>query len=245
MRSGITDWHLFGTVLFDPSGAASSVGRRPAFPGVALAAFISLLVLGAATIPRQLAVLQRALGATGNASQDLHYGMMGEGLTRLILVDRLVPSPTLVLSAVVLVLLAEPLLGLARDRRAALWTVAVLGLAPLVAQGIGELVLAYSTTLSARPTPGDAISIGNRFDTGFLLLWSGNSPPPEWLVILDARFNLITLWCVALWAVGLQTLDGAELRGWHVAVPMASLVVGGVITWILAPVVFAAILGRP
>jgi len=215
------------------------------FPHVLMAAAVTLWVIGFATLPRHLAMLNRALGATGDAAQDLHYRAMVPGLTRLIVADRLMPSPAIIVAAVLMVLLAEPLLALARDRRAVLWALAALGLAPLVVQSLGEVVLAYLQKYEGRPTPGEALSLTSGFKTGPMLLWGGGSPPPRWLVVLDARVNLIALWCASLWALALRTVDGGKLRVWHIGVPVASLALSGVVTWVLGPLVVAAILGQP
>ncbi len=238
-------WRLFAGMLIDPCGTARLVARRARFAPVVLAAIAAFWTLGIMTLPRQLALLDRALGATGSAAQDLHYRTMASGLTRLLIADRFLPSTTLLLGAVMLVLLAEPLLALANDRRAALWTLAVLGLAPLLLQGVGDVVLAYLKTIGLRPTPGEALSLASGFKTGPMLLWVSDSSPPHWLVVLDARVNLVTLWCTSLWAVALRTLDGGGLRGWHVGVPLASLAASGVLSWLLGPLVITAILGRP
>ncbi len=245
MRIGYRGMRLLGGALVDPVGTARTVSRRANFEGALLAAGGCLVALGLATLPRQLAVLERALSATGNSSQDLHYELLENGLIRMIVADRLIPSPTILLAAVGVAILAEPLLALARDRRAALWTVAVIGLAPLLVQGLGDIALTYLTSFDSRPSPGDAISIANRFRTGPMLLWRGESSAPPWLVVVNARANLVSLWCVVIWAIGLCVMDGGRLRGWHLAVPLSSVAVGGVVTWILGPLVFSAILGRP
>lgn len=245
IRAVVLHWRLFIKALIDPAGAAKAAGESANFLVASLALLGTMMALGAATLPRQLMVLGRALGVTGNASQDLHYRLMESGLTRLIVIERLVPSPILILAAVGVVVLADPLLALARDQRPKLRTLVVIGLAPLLVQAVGELVVAYTSSLAARPTPGDAIAMANSFDTGPLLFWRRGGTAPQWLVILDARLNLISIWCVALWVAGLRLLDGGTTRAWHLAVPVVSLCLSGVATWVLGPVVFAALLGRP
>jgi hypothetical protein len=57
---------------------------------------------------------------------------------------------------------------------------------------------------------------------------------------------LIVVWSVALWALGLRTLDGGKrLAAWHVLLPLACVVAAGIATWVLGPIVVAALLGRP
>jgi hypothetical protein len=235
----------FVTILVDPLGTVESMVRRPNFAGILLTATALLVVFGAATLPRQLSVLHLALASTGVSEVDVHYAAMQDGLTRLIIAERLVPSPTLVLAATLLVLLAEPILAASRDCRETLLTLAVLGLAPLLVQQVGELVMTYSTNVGPDPAPGLAIELANRFNTGPLLLWTSESRAPAWIEILDARVNLVSLWCVALWALGLRVLDGERFQVWHIGMPVVSLAVGGIVTWILGPMVLSAVLGRP
>jgi len=238
-------WSRFAAVLVDPCGSVESVVRRPDFAGTMFAAIALFLAFGAATLPRQLSVLHLALAPTGVSAVDGHYAAMQGGLTRLIIADRLVPSPTVLLAGIVLVLLAEPVLALARDRRATLLTLAVLGLAPLLVQQIGECIMTYTANIAPDPAPGRAIELANRFQTGPLLFWSSEARAPAWIEILSARVNLVSLWCVGLWALGLRVMDGKRFRVWHIGMPVVSLAVAGIVTWILGPMVLAAVLGRP
>jgi hypothetical protein len=159
--------------------------------------------------------------------------------------DRLVPSPTLVIAAVLLVALAEPMAALSRERRRVIWTVAVLGLMPIVVGQIGELAITWIAAVDNRPTPGQALNLPHRFETGPLLLWRGRTVAPAWLQVLDARVNLISLWCVVLWATGLRAIDHGGYRAWHVAAPVASLAVAGAVTWQCGPFVLSLVLGAP
>ncbi|KPJ86748.1 MAG: hypothetical protein AMS18_15260 [Gemmatimonas sp. SG8_17] len=238
-------WRRFGTILVDPIGTVESAVQRPYLAGTLLRAAVLLVAFGAATLPRQLSVLHLALAPTGVSAVDAHYAAMQDGLTRMIVADRLVPSPTLLLAATFVVLLSEPMLALARDRRETLLTLALLGLAPLLVQQVGELVITYIANVGSDPAPGLAIELANRFETGLLLLWTSEAPAPAWIEILDARVNLVSLWCVALWALGLKVLDGERFQMWHLGMPVVSLAVGGIVTWILGPLVLSAVLGRP
>ena len=96
------------------------------------------------------------------------------------------------------------------------------------------------TYLVAHPdtvTPGYAMTVPHRFATGPVLLWRGAAKAPEWLGVIDARLNLVTLGCAALWSVGLRQLDGRWWQVWHVLLPLACLLGAGVITWAVAPLV--------
>ncbi len=244
MRFGVEPVRRVVTVLVDPSGATRSAAADPNPWSIALTVFTIAIVLGALSLPRQLALLGEALAPQGQVALDLHHEAMRSGLTRVILADRLLLSPTLLLAAGLVVLVSEPILSLADDRRKGLWAIALLGLAPLLVQEVGELTLTYLAA-PTDPTPGEAVDLANRFVTGPLLFWRGETPAPPWLQILNSRLNLVTLWCVALWAMGLRALDGGRLQPWHVAVPLTSLGIAGVVTWIGTPLVTAALLGRP
>lgn len=235
---------LIAMVLVDPRRAVEEAMGRPRPLVVALGVLTITALLGAATLPRQLDLLFAALAPTGDLARDLHHAAMEAGLTRIIVVDRLVPPPTLLVAALVLGLAAEPVLSLAEDRRRAVWTVVLLGLAPLMVQRIGELAVAYLSAVGSPPRAGDAVGVAHRFTTGPLLFWWTDSPP-RWLVSVNQRFNLITMWGIVIWTVGLKELDGRRLASWHVALPAACLAVAALATWWLSPVVSALLLGTP
>jgi hypothetical protein len=244
MHIRVSPFKRLGGLLVDPAGTAKAA-HGSELGGLALTVFTAVAAVGACTLPRQLSVLDHALSATGQPALDMHYQAMRSGLTRVIIADRLVLSPTLLLAAFLLVLASEPILALARDRRKTLWVVALLGLAPLLVQQVGELILTYLASLGPNPSPGEAVNLPQRFVTGPLLLWKDEASPPAWLEAIDARFNLITLWCVAVWSLGLRTLDGGKLRPWHVGAPLMSLGIAGAATWVATPWVMSALLGRP
>jgi hypothetical protein len=206
---------------------------------MALAA--ALWAMGLATLPQQLGVLHRALAPTGEPLQDAHTALLRDGIVRVIVVDRLVPSPTLLVAGLLLVLAAEPVLMLARERRGALHAVVLMGLAPLIVQRLGELAIVYLGAPEAA-LAGDAVTAPHRFSTGPSLLWRHGVPAPGWLEVLNDRLNLLVLWCVALWALGMRMLDGGPLRPWHVALPAACVAGAGVITWALGPLALSAVL---
>lgn len=241
----MSGWRRLGSVLIDPVGTNGVATRDPRPWTMLVALVVGLSVLGAATLPRQLMLLNRTLGPTGDALLDAQNALLRSGLLRLMIADRIIPSPTLLIAALLLVLAAEPVLALARDARPAIWTIAILGLAPLFVQLIGELALTYLLPVGAHATPGDAVSAPHRFVTGPLVLWRRSEVAPAWLELLDPRVNLIALWCVAIWSLGLRQLDGGKLAAWHVALPLWCLAGAGVLTWILAPLALAALLGQP
>ena len=231
-------------VLVDPRGAVREAMGRPRPVVIALGALVLTALLGAATVPRQLDLLSASLAPIGDMARDLHHAAMRAGLTRIIVADRLMPPPTLLVAALVLGFAAEPVLSLAEDRRRAVWAVVLLGLAPLMVQRIGELAVAYVSAVSLPPRPGDAVGLASRFTTGPLLLWWTDSPPP-WLVSVNQRFNLMTLWGIVIWTVGLKELDGRRLASWHVVLPVTCLAVAALATWWLSPLVSGLLLGAP
>jgi hypothetical protein len=131
---------------------------------------------------------------------------------------------------------------LARQRQPAIWAVVLLGLAPLLVQRVGELAITYVAAI-ADPVAGDAVTAPHRFVTGPLLLWRGEGPAPGWLELLSRRVNLIVLWCLALWSLGMQQLDGGRWQLWHAALPAACLAAAGLLTWMLWPIVLPLVLG--
>jgi hypothetical protein len=246
MRRGLADLKALGAVLIDPVGATELAVHRSRPLQAALGLAVLLVGLGVATLPRQIALLDRSLAPVGDPMVDMPHAMMYDGLLRLIIADRIVASPALLLAALLLAYAAEPVLALARERRAAIWAVAILGLSPLVIDRIGELAVTYIVSVGAHPVPGDAIRAPHRFITGPLLAWWRDQPAPGWLELLDSRLNLIVAWSVALWAVGLRALDGERrFAAWHVLLPLACVAAGGVVTWVLGPLVLTALLGRP
>ena len=235
---------LLAMVLVDPRRAVQEAIGQPRPAAVVLGALVTIALLGAATLPRQLDLLFASLAPTGDLARDLHHAAMQAGLTRIIVAGRLMPPPTLLVAALVLGLTAEPVLSLAEDRRRAVWTVVLLGLAPLMVQRIGELAVMYLSAVGSPPRPGDAVSVAHRFTTGPLLLWWSDNPP-RWLVSVNQRFNLISLWSLVVWTVGLKELDGRPLASWHVALPAACLAVAAMATWWLSPMVAGVLLGTP
>lgn len=234
-----------GAALTSPGDAMRQVTTSPR--PVALGILLGLVVVaaGMATLPRQLALLNQALAPTGDPMRDMHLVRMQAGLLRVVVVDRLVPAPTFVLAAVLLVLAAEPVLAVAEERRRMLWALAIVGLAPLVVHRLGELAVTY---LSPVPDPlrlGDAIALPQRFATGPALLWWSDGSPPGWLLSVNTRLNLFSVWSVAIWSIGLRELDRGDPTAWHVALPAGCVLVAGLITYWLKPVVSALVLGAP
>ena len=239
IRRGGPAWQPLA-VLADPGGVLRRAVTAPHPAAIGAALFAALAALGLATLPRQVSLLGAALAPTGDLLLDRQQAQLEAGVLRLIVVDRLVPAPTLLVAGLLLACSAEPVLMLAREQRRAIWAAVLLGLAPLLVQRVGELAITYLTDQPGW-NAGDAVTLPHRFVTGPLLVWRSGHPP-LWLQRLDARSGLIVVWAVGLWAAGLKQLDGGRLQPWHVALPAACAAGAGVITWLLGPVALAAVL---
>ncbi|MFQ5702698.1 MAG: hypothetical protein ACE5HT_01595 [Gemmatimonadales bacterium] len=244
MSTLIRSCSQLGAALIDPTRAMRDAVERPRAVAIGVTIVTVGALLGVATLPRQMAVLGEALQSS-NPLVESHYQVLRAGLLRLIWADRLVTSPGLVIAAAFVVLLAEPMLSLAVERKRVLASVAVLGLTPMLVQQVGELAVAYLTSLGAHPTPGDALNLPHGFSTGIKLFWGGLAPPPQWVELLDDRLNLVTLWSVFLWSTGLGALEGNGVRPVHVGIPLAAMVCAGTLTWIAGPTALALVLGGP
>ena len=237
-------WRLLVAAMADPATGVREVRARPTPVRTLLGMVLVIVAVGAATLPRQLAVLARALAPSGDPSRDAHHRALAAGLTRVVLFDRLVPPPTVLVAGFFVLVLAEPVLALARDRRQEVRAALLLGLTPLVAQRLGELAVTYLIATPGRPSPGLAVSLPQQFLTGPAVFWLTDEAP-AWIQAFSARVNLVTLWSVGVWAVALRELDGRRLSPWHVALPVACLGGGALVTWTLESPVLSMILGGP
>jgi hypothetical protein len=229
-------------VLVDPQGALTRALASPR-PWLLLAVVaLAWLVLGLGTVPRQLGLMDAALAPVGVDAPTPYLRSLAAGLNRLMIVDRLVPLPAVLIAAVLLRLTAEPVLMLASNRRRELFAVIVLGLAPLVLLRAGELAVAWLADVGSGIPPGEVLRLPHRFASGARLWWREGGPPPAMLETLEARVNLFSVWSVGLWAYGLSRLDTGSLRAWHVLLPVACLVGGGLVSWSTGPLVLAGVL---
>lgn len=235
-------WVAPFAALVDPHMAMNGAIRAPhpwrSFTVVAIA----WVVLGVGTLPRQLALLGQAIAPGGADAAAPHLRALASGLTRLIIVDRLVPLPSVVLAAVLLYLAAEPVLVLPTSRRRELISVIVIGLTPLVILRAVELVLTWSVHAGTGISLGEVLRLPHRFAFGAALLWRHGGPAPAVLEILEARVNLFSLWTAGLWAYGLTRLDTGGVRAWHALLPVVCLGVAGILTWASGPIVLAGVL---
>jgi hypothetical protein len=242
MRGTGGGWTAPAAVLIDPAGVLSRAVAAPQPWKLLLVLLVAAAVLGLGTLPRQLEMLWAALPDAGNPLLDAQSAALRRGLLRLIFFDRLVPLPAALFAGLALVLTADPVLMLPASRRRELLTVAVLGLAPLLVQRVGELAMTWLVDPSRVAAAGEALTVPHRFASGARLFWREPGPAPYWVELLEVRVNLFTLWCAGLWSIGLRTLDGRRWEAWQVLLPLACLAAGSFLTWLLGPVVVPIIL---
>lgn len=229
--------------LVDPAGSLRRAVQDPA-PWLTLGAIaFSGAAIGALCLPRQLELLELSLAPAGGPLAELKNQMMRPGLTRLILFDRLLPPPTMVLAAILLAGAADPVLALSQQRRRALWAVAFMGLAPMLLQRLGELAVTYWLG-STDGGLAEAMTLPRRFSTGLSLFWLGETPP-AWVSSFSQRVNLLALWSVGLWGLGLYQLRGKGYASWQLTLPLTALAIAALITWWLNPTVIGLVLGQP
>jgi hypothetical protein len=104
------------------------------------------------------------------------------------------------------------------------------------------LAVTYLTSPDTVSRPGDAIKLPHRFLSGPLLFWTGAESPPGWLVSLDQKLDLVTVWCLTLWTLGLRELDRAALAAWQLWLPVGCLAIAAAVTWAATPYVIGVIL---
>lgn len=228
--------------LIDPVHAIRQASGVPVLVLAAVLA-VAVMALGGVAIPRQLALLSDLVPHTGDPVVVSLARRMHSAIVRLVVVDRLLPPLTFALAAGILCALAAPVLSLSQDDNRQLVVLAILGLAPLLVLRLSEAVLVWLVPAGSVATLGDTVTLPQRFVTGPKLLWRGEGVPPAWLETLDARLNLFSLWCAALWAAGLRFLDGGRLALWHVILPAAAFLLAGLVTWALGPLVLPVVLG--
>lgn len=235
-------WWSPVTVLVSPAAGIAQVLAKP-HPWMLLAILASAwILLGLATVPRQVELLHLVLASTGEPVLDAQTEVLKAGLLRLIVADRLVPLPTVLVGGVLVFLAAEPVLMLPSARRRELLAIVAVGCAPLVVQRFGELAMTWMTTVAPGMSAGEVLRLPHRFASGAALFWRSPDPAPFWIELLEARVNMFALWSAALWAIGLHALEDRRWAVWQILLPFACLVAGGLVTWVLGPLVVAVVL---
>ena len=223
----------------DPLGAASLIA------GVA--------ALGALGLPRLLELLSATLAPGGQPLLDAHLGVMRTALSRLLVVDRLLPPLPFVIAAVIVAAGAAAVLMGRGVRTRTLVAVLAAGAAPLLVQRLGELAVVWLTPGEGL-TAGDVVRLPARFNLGLAgaLGTAGVSVTGAWSVVAEA-VNGVGVWVVVLWGWGLATLDrgalaaarGAALPAWPFALAAAGYAAGYALHAALYPVFLLLVMGAP
>ena len=212
MRSPLRSLLLPLEALGAPGAAMDVAGSRHAV--IALAALLLLAgALGAASLPRLLALLTATLAPGGPPLAAEHTDALREGLTRYLVADRLLPPPPLVIAALMVGLVSAPVLAERHVAVRAVCGVLVVGASPLVVQRVGELLVVWATPGDGL-VAGDVAGLAARFNVGLAGLFSaaGLAPGGALSVVAEAA-NGIGMWVVALWGWGLARLDRDASRG--------------------------------
>lgn len=236
--------HWVAACVYSPAATARAVPVGVSPRRVILPVLAVVILMGAATLPRQLHFLAMSLTPTGKPIIDYHHTVLRPGLVRLMLLDRLVPPPTVLLASLFVFWAADGMLHLGGSHRQRVGAIIAMGLVPLLLQRAGELAISWLAVPPPHVLPGFAVSLPQQFATGATLFW----PPgeaPGWAEAVGARLNLVTLWSVALWSVGLRELDGEGYGPFHLLLPVMCLAAAGFITWSLGPPLWSIVLGNP
>jgi len=212
--------------LWAPGAAMDVAGSRRAV--AALAALLLLVTaLGAASLPRLLALLTATLSG-GTAAAAAHGDVLRAGLARYLVADRLLPPLPLVLAAAMVALAATPLLAGRGVAGRAVCGVLAVGAAPLVIQRLGELAVVLVTP-AAGLVPGDVAVLAGRFNVGAAgVAAAAGWAPAGALGVAAEAVNATGLWVVGLWGWGLARLAhdasraGARLPAWPFALAVAA-----------------------
>ncbi len=198
--------------LWAPGTAMDVAGsRHPVLAVVAVALLVS--ALGAAALPRLLALLATSLSAGGPGALARYAEALRAGLARYLLADRLAPPLPFVAAAVLVAAVAVPALAARRVAARAVVGVLAAGAAPLLVQRLGELAVVWGTPAAGLGT-GDVIVLPARFNVGLAgFLAAAGAPPGGALGVAAEAANAVGLWVVALWGWGLARLwAGADGR---------------------------------
>ena len=212
MRTPLRSLLLPLEALGSPGAAMDVAGSRHAV--LALAGLLLLAgALGAASLPRLLALLTATLAPGGLPPAAEHTDALREGLIRYLVADRLLPPPALVIAALMVGLVSAPVLAERHVAVRAVCGVIVVGASPLVVQRVGELLVVW-TTPGDGLVAGDVAGLAGRFNVGLAGILSavGIAPGGALSVVAEAA-NGIGLWVVALWGWGLARLDRDASRG--------------------------------
>jgi hypothetical protein len=235
--------------LWSPGRAMDVAGARHAgLPPVAL--LLLCAGLGAAALPRLLALLAASLVVSGPPLLALHTEALHTGLARYVAADRLLPPPAYVAAGLLLGTFAGPVLATRGVAARAVCGVLVLGAAPLLVQRAGELAVVWLSSGTDLAT-GDIAGLPARFNVGVAgFLAAGGVATSGAASVVAEALNGIGLWVVALWGWGLARLaDGATPRGrtphWPFVAAAAAYAGGYALYALTLPAWLILVMGRP
>ena len=235
-------------VLWSPGRALDDALVHRVVAPASLVLLIS--ALGALALPRLLAALGVALQPTGRALLDAHLGVLGVGLRRLLLFERLVfPLPFLA-GASVLWMVAAPALSGRRVTSGQVAALLVLGTAPLLVQRCGELAVVLAAP-AADLGASDVAALPARFNVGVAgALAAAGVSAPGWLGVAAEAASGVGAWVVALWGWGLARLDrdaarsaGAGRALWWCVVAAAAYAAGWALYAACYPTLLLLVMG--
>ncbi len=239
-------------VILSP-GLAMDEARIGCDPLGAVSVIAGVAALGALGLPRLLELLSAALAPGGQALLDAHLGVMRAGLSRLLVVDRLLPPPPYLIAAVIVAAGAAAVLMGRGVRARTLVAVLAAGAAPLLVQRFGELAVVWLTPGEGLAA-GDVMRLPARFNLGLAgaLGAAGVSLTGASSVVAEA-VNGVGLWVVTLWGWGLATLDrgalgaarGAALPVWPFALAAAAYAAGYALFAAVYPAFLLLVMGAP
>jgi hypothetical protein len=250
MRSPLRSVLLPLEALGEPGAAMDVAGSRHA--GLALCGLLLLAgILGAASLPRLLALLAATLAPGGTPLGAAHTDALRAGLTRYVVADRLLPPPPLVIAALMVGLVAAPVLAERRVAGRAVCGVLAVGAAPLVVQRLGELLVVWATPGDGL-VAGDVVGLAARFNVGLagLLAAAGLTPGGTLSVVAEA-VNATGIWVVLLWGWGLARLDRDASRGragraaWPFALAVLAYGIGYAVYAAFLPSYLMVVMGVP
>ncbi len=197
--------------VVSPDASLREAGAAPA-PLVAASLLALLTALGSLAIPRLLALLASVLAFGASPLIGAHRAVLGGGLTRYILADRLAPPVPYLLAALIAFAVAAPALAGRGVRSGAVLAVIAAGASPLLVQRAGELAVVWLAPPDGLEA-GDVAGLPARFNVGLAgLLASAGTPASGWRSVLAEAANGIGVWVVLLWGWGLARL-GRGPRG--------------------------------
>jgi hypothetical protein len=240
--------------LWSPHAALEEAGTAHGLTAAVVLA-LGIAALGAAALPRLFALLTVSLAPSGQPMLDAHLSVLGAGLRRYVVADRLLPPPPFLLGGLMIAMFAGPILAgrdaRGRGRGRAIASVLVAGAAPLLVQRLGELAVVLAAPADAL-VAGDVVRLPARFDVGVSgALTLAGVAGTGWLSVVAEAVNAPGVWVVWLWGWGLARLDRgapvgtgrAATPAWPFVLAAAAYAVGYAVYALLFPYYLLLVMG--